>query len=87
VLTLMTSDGWRVDTEDLTELDVVRMVPGTPVEVRFDALPELQLAGTVGRVALMGSNRQGDIVYTVEIALAQADPRLRWNMTAVVTLP
>jgi hypothetical protein len=35
----------------------------------------------------MGSNRQGDIVYTAEIALAQTDPRLRWNMTAVVTFP
>jgi HlyD family secretion protein len=55
--------------------------------VRFDALPDLQLAGTVSRVALMGSNRQGDIVYTAEIALAQTDPRLRWNMTAVVTFP
>ena len=30
--------------------------------------------------------QQGDITYTVVVAPDQNDPRLRWNMTAVVTI-
>jgi HlyD family secretion protein len=75
---------WRVETDDLTELDVVRLQEGDAVTVRFDALPELELPGRVAQIKPIGSNRQGDIVYTVVVELTQSDPRLRWNMTAVV---
>ncbi len=75
---------WRVETADLTELEVVRLREGDPVTVRFDALPELELPGVVRQVKPIGADRQGDIVYTVVVSLEQSDPRLRWNMTAVV---
>jgi HlyD family secretion protein len=85
-LVLADMRSWRVETTDLTELEVVRLQEGDAVAVRFDALPELELAGTVRQIKPIGTNRQGDIVYTVVVDLAQADPRLRWNMTAVVAL-
>ena len=84
-LVLADMSSWRVETDDLTELEVVRLREGDAVTVRFDALPELELAGRVRQIKPLGTNRQGDIVYTVVVDLVQSDPRLRWNMTAVVT--
>lgn len=76
---------WRIETEDLTELEVVRLREGDAMRVSFDALPGLELPGRVRQIKPIGSNRQGDIVYTVVVDLEQSDPRLRWNMTAVVS--
>lgn len=75
---------WRIETEDLTELDVVKLREGDAVSVSFDALPDLVLPARIERIKPIGGNRQGDIVYTAVIALDQTDPRLRWNMTAVM---
>jgi HlyD family secretion protein len=83
-LVLADFGAWHVETEDLTELDVVRLQEGDAVTVRFDALPELSLPGTIAQINAIGTNRQGDIVYTVIVELAESDPRLRWNMTAIV---
>lgn len=76
---------WTIETDDLTELEVVRLREGDSVTVRFDALPDLALRGTVRQIKPIGDNRQGDIVYTVVVDLEQGDPRLHWNMTAVVS--
>jgi HlyD family secretion protein len=75
---------WHVETEDLSELDVVHVAAGDAVEVTVDALPDVMLAGTVRQVQALGTNRQGDIVYTVVVDLNESDPRLRWNMTATI---
>jgi HlyD family secretion protein len=77
---------WQVETEDLTELDVVGVNPSTPVSVTFDAIPDLEIGGTVRYVKPLGVDNRGDIVYTVVIEPAQQDQRLLWNMTAVVEL-
>lgn len=73
-----------VETEDLTELDVVRISEGAPVTVTFDAIADLALRGHVQRIKPLGQSRQGDVTYTVVIALERQDARLRWNMTAIV---
>jgi len=52
----------------------------------FDAVPGLKLPGTVGRIRALGENRQGDITYIVTVKPARQNPRLRWNMTASVTI-
>jgi len=77
---------WKVETEDLTELDVVGITPGSKVALTFDAIPDLEINGTVQRVRPIGEDNRGDIVYTVVIAPAQQDPRFLWNMTTVVTM-
>lgn len=78
------TSAWLVETDDLTELDVVQVAVGDTVQVRFDALPDVALAGTVQGIEALGQNRQGDIVYTVRVDLPQSDARLRWNMTATI---
>jgi HlyD family secretion protein len=77
---------WKIETDDLSELDVVRLREGDAATLTFDALPDLRLPGTISRIKPIGTNRQGEIVYTVVVAPDQFDPRLRWNMTAIVTV-
>jgi HlyD family secretion protein len=75
---------WQIETIDLTELNIARVHKGSQASVTFDAIPDLELIGTVGRIQDLGENKQGDITYAVIIDLGQQDPRLRWNMTASV---
>jgi len=74
-----------VETTDLTELNVDKIALGQPAMIRFDAIPGLDIIGRVTKIKPFGENRQGDVVYTVVLQLEQADPRLKWNMTASVT--
>lgn len=76
---------WQIETEDLTELDVVGITPGKQITLTYDAIPDLEMRGTVRYVRPIGGDRRGDIVYTVVVDPAQQDPRLLWNMTAVVS--
>jgi HlyD family secretion protein len=77
---------WRIETEDLTELNVVGIEPGDAATLTFDALPGLELEGRVERIGKLGADRLGDIVYTVVLEPQEQDARLRWNMTSVVTI-
>lgn len=75
---------WEFRTEDLTELDIASVSVGQEVDVTFDALPDLVLCGAVDRIRPVGADQRGDIVYTVVVKPDEADPRLLWNMTAVI---
>ncbi len=86
VLQLADTSRWLVETEDLTELSVVRLEVGNPAEISFDALPGVTLDGRVIRIGQVGRDRLGDIVYTVVVAPLRHEARLRWNMTAVVRI-
>ena len=77
---------WQIETDDLTELDVVRVSEGAEATIRFDALPGVELSGHVLQIKPIGVNKQGDITYTVVVIPDETDPRLRWNMTAVVRI-
>ena len=79
--------GWQVETDDLSELDVVRVQPGEEVKLTFDAIPGLELTGAVDRVQPKGEKKLGDMTYTAIIRIQNADPRLLWNMTAISNLP
>jgi len=74
-----------VETTDLTELNVDKIHIGQPAMIHFDAIDDLGIIGRVIKIKPFGENRQGDVVYTVVMQLEQADPRLKWNMTASVT--
>jgi len=86
VVRLADNSAWQIETADLTELHEASIRVGTPATISFDALPGVSLAGTVTHVKDVGDNRQGDIVYTVTVAPDQWDARLRWNMTASVSI-
>ena len=77
----------QVETDDLSEVDVVGVTVGQEVEVSVDALPYLELRGRVREIAPMAEERHGDIVYTVTIDLEEgAGASLRWGMTAYVDI-
>jgi len=78
---------WRIETDDLTELDVLNVQEGDRVLLTFDAIPGLEMQGTVLRIKPIGQEKLGDITYTVIVQPDEQDSRLRWNMTAVVTVP
>ncbi|MCA9950400.1 MAG: efflux RND transporter periplasmic adaptor subunit [Anaerolineales bacterium] len=74
---------WLVKTTDLTELDVVAVKNGLPVEIRIDALPGEVIEGIVTDIASVSQVTRGDVTYEVSIELADiAALPLRWGMTA-----
>jgi multidrug efflux pump subunit AcrA (membrane-fusion protein) len=83
--TLADFSAWQVETDNLTEIDVVRIAPGQGVSVVLDALPDHPLAGTVTAIDSVFAEKQGDITYTARIALTDGHPLMRWGMTASVT--
>lgn len=77
---------WQIETTDLTELSVAHVHEGASVTIKFDALPGVEIPGKVIRIKPLGENKQGDITYTVIVSPDQQDARLRWNMTAAVSI-
>lgn len=73
------------ETDDLTEIEVVDISTGQDVSVVPDALPDLDLNGTVTKIDQVSEEKRGDITYTVRVKLDETDPRLRWGMTVVIT--
>lgn len=87
VMNLADLSVWQVETDDLTEIDVVKVKPGQKVDVKFDALPGESFAGTVVEIKPRSETKAGDVTYTVVISLDNAaDARLRWGMTAFVEI-
>ncbi len=86
VLRLADTSAWQIETTDLTELNIVNVSEGMPVRLTFDAIPGLELTGKVTQITPFGESKQGDIDYTVIITPDQQDARLRWNMTAKVSI-
>jgi HlyD family secretion protein len=77
---------WEVDTDDLTEKEVVGVEPGARVSITFDALPGVTLKGQVTSITPRSTTKSGDVTYTVKVSIADPDPRLRWGMTAFVDI-
>lgn len=75
---------WVIETTDLTENEIVEIHSGQSVTVRFDALPELELPGTVIHVGQTFTEKSGDVVYPIRIILDESDERLHWGMTTEV---
>ena len=85
VVTLADFSQWYVETDNLTEIEVVDINPGQQVNIIPDALPEVTLSGIVESIGDKFEEKRGDITYTTRILLNEIDPRLRWGMTVVVT--
>lgn len=86
VVWLADTSRWRIETDDLTELDVVNVAQGAKATITFDALPDLELTGTIVRIKPIGEDKLGDMTYTAVIQPDSQDDRLRWNMTATVAI-
>jgi multidrug resistance efflux pump len=84
VLTVADLSSWVVKTTDLTEIDVVNLSEGQPVDITLDAIPNVTLKGNVLSISNNYTEKQGDIVYQVSVLLTDNNPAIRWGMTAQV---
>ncbi len=75
---------WLVETDNLTEKDVVALKVGQKVTVTLDALPGQSFAGQITHINMIYEVKRGDTTYTVTAALNQTHPQMRWGMTAAV---
>lgn len=83
---LADSSAWRIETTDLSERDVVRIAVGDSVTLTFEAIRDLSLSGTVSSIKPFGTDSFGDITYTVVVTPDAWGERLRWRMSATVTI-
>ena len=84
VITIADFSNWLVRTENLAEINISKVSLGQAVDVVFDSLPEQTFKGSVTHINSRYEEKRGDITYTVTIQLDEADPQLRWGMTAAV---
>jgi multidrug efflux pump subunit AcrA (membrane-fusion protein) len=75
----------RIETTDLSEIDVSRIEVGDTAIITFDALPETISTGTVVRISPKASPGSG-VNYTVVLELQEIPEKLRWGMTAFVDI-
>lgn len=84
VITIADFSTWVVETQNLTEIELVNVAVGQQVELVLDALPEVTLRGDVTHINARYTEARGDITYTATILLSETDARMRWGMTAAV---
>lgn len=75
---------WYVDTDDLTEIEVVKVSEGQAVSIVPDALSDVRMSGMITSISGAFEEKRGDVTYTARIEVAEVDPRLRWGMTVEV---
>jgi HlyD family secretion protein len=71
---------------NVDEVDVPQVSAGQPAHLRFNALKDDQIAGTVTYVALASSNVGGAVAYGVEIRFDPGQFPVRLGMTAEVEI-
>lgn len=78
---------WQIETDDLTEIDVVNVSEGANVKISVDALTGEEFEGKVVRVTPKAETKAGDQTYTVLIDITKGDvSKLRWGMTTFVDI-
>jgi multidrug resistance efflux pump len=81
IVSVIDDSQWFVETTDVTELEVVSLSIGQTVSIRPDAMPDLELTGTITEISNAFTQQGGDILYTVRIRVDGSDPSLKWGMT------
>lgn len=86
VVELVDTLSWYVETRNVGELTVGRVVVGTQALVRVNAFQGEQLAGEVVAISPVAIVQQGDTTYTLMIQLEETQLNLRPGMNAQVEL-
>lgn len=86
LIVLANTSGWRVEAQQLTDLDIVQMREGDAVTISAYAIPDLQLPGRVTQIQPLGRNEKGQTRYTAIITPERWDERLHWGMPVQVML-
>jgi multidrug resistance efflux pump len=84
-LTLVDLSRLRVETTDLSELDVARVAVGQRASVYVEPLG-VTVGGRVVRIAAQADMIGGDVVYAVVVELDEQPPGLRWGMSVEVEI-
>jgi HlyD family secretion protein len=80
VATLITKQ--KIAQISLNEVDAAKITVGQKATLTFDAIDALSIAGSVSDVDTVGTVSQGVVTYTVKIAFATQDDRVKSGMTA-----
>lgn len=85
VLRLADFSQWFVETDNLTEIEVVNVSNNDQATIVPDAIPDLSMSSKVDSISDLYEEKRGDVTYTARLKLDRTDPRLRWGMTVAVT--
>ncbi len=86
VVSIASLNAWQVQTDDLSEVDVVNVAAGQPVKITVDAIPGVTLDGVIASITPRAETIRGDVTYTVKVDVIGDDPRAFWGMTAQVEI-
>ena len=86
VLTIADLNSMIINAQ-VNQADVPRLKTGETVEVTVEAVPGLQVTGTVERISPQATIRNNIKGYPARIVLKDVDPRVRPGMTANVKIP
>jgi multidrug resistance efflux pump len=84
-LTLVDLGRLRVETTDLSELDVARVAVGQRASIYVEPLG-VTVGGRVVRIASQAEMIGGDVVYALVVELDEQPPGLRWGMSVEVEI-
>ncbi len=79
------TSAWYVETNDLTELEVVKIEVGLKAALIPDALEDARMTGVVETISQAFTVQGGDVLYRVKIKVDEVDPRILWGMTVEIT--
>jgi len=84
-VSIVNTSSWVIETTDITELEVVDLAVGQNVTFTADALSDVTMNGVVTEISQSSFVQNGDVIYTVHIAVSDVDSRIKWGMTVEVT--
>jgi len=77
----------RVETTDLSEMDVARIQVGQPAKIIVDALAGRELPATVASISPLATTVRGDAAYKVTLDLEPgSEAGLRWGMSTLTEI-
>lgn len=71
----------RIAEITLNEIDAAKVKHGQKVNLTFDAIPDLSIAGEVAEIDTIGAVSQGVVSYNVKIAFSVQDERVKPGMS------
>ena len=84
-VSLADTSSWVIETADVTELEVVKIMEGQAVTFSADALSDVVMDGTVSEISQSSLLQSGDVIFTIRIQADEVDPRIKWGMTVEIT--
>ncbi len=85
LITIADLGTFRIETTDLSEVDIPQVQIGQTATVYIEALDQ-EFTGKVIEIAQQSQTVGGDVVFTVTIELDEQPDGLRWGMSAEVNL-